>query len=454
MHYQMLSRPPLSALSPNSPSDHRSAQRSSPTCSLSLTSVSASGTAGTIDNTSCSAASGTDAAAMLVDSCSTSLVTVSPTAQPKPKVPVPFPKRPHSLLRSTASSHTSRVQQPSSGGMSSIPFATQETETDDDVNNAQDTDDHPRKRTRTSAFSVNRIQLWRTQVASELDPSTAASSLKLYGSRTAKLPPRPPSKDLRHSSSHSHSKKPSVPDFMTLLTSLTSQSRSFPLAGPKFNAFNRGRRAHANDLKHHLNLYRTLVHELERKYLSQPEVARKISSPCGTLGSTSSPRRKSCPPTSTPPPHLDHQDALLAHHLRTYLLLNGTDIEKLLVNAQPSEENATENHQLDQEGVLLPSTAAAAAPSGQDDHAAPMDVDEDSSVSKVHPPSTSADGTEASSNLPSPAPVALLSYPHLVANLILRRFEPPKVPLAKAMLVRYPRARSALAAGCITLNSY
>lgn len=220
---------------------------------------------------------------MLVDSCS---VTMLSTAQPKPNVRVPFPKRPHSLLRSTTTP-SSRFQQPVTG-MSSVPFTSQEMDRDDEATVAQDIDDHPRKRTRTSAFSSNRIHLWRSEVAPGLDPSLSDldSSALLPSAPRAAQPSllRSPPKKLRSVASSLDPMLSSLPDAMTLLGDLATQSHFFSPSSYSFNSFGRGKRATAGEIKHHLKLYRTLVHGLEGKSLSKPGAGRRSSGSYDALG--------------------------------------------------------------------------------------------------------------------------------------------------------------------------
>ncbi|PPR05135.1 hypothetical protein CVT26_012222 [Gymnopilus dilepis] len=497
MRYQFPPRIPLRTRSPNSPADSNhtaAAQRSSATCSVSLASVSVSGKAGSIDSTSCSVGSGSDATAMLVDSCSSSLVTASPAGQQKPNVPVPFPKRPHSLLRSTTAS-TSQLRAPP-GDMSSVPFVGLQDADDyeDDNSTVKDIDDHRRKRTRTSAFSsTDRIRAWRSEVTLGLPPPKAEHKCKPVSLSLSDIPMFPPFVDLTPltplplyklsmngtRSAHAHSlsmpllsppgshlirlaAEPSPKVTLAELENLILDLRS-PVPMSCAVPWSLRRRAKAMDTKFQRKVYRALVHGLESKYLSRPDERRTSIGPNDALGThsnlivvrslTAFPLIICAGPDDVLNPtskqYFDLQDASLAHRLQGHLIMNGVDLHKLDID--PVESAAPEVSP----DISLPPSHGAASLNSASAPSLRMDVDEEVRPD-IHPPAVpagkpaSSSATVTASRPPKPA----LSYEQVVARLILRHFDTPRQSTKKSTLARYPRARSALATTCVTLKSY
>ncbi|KAF9472085.1 hypothetical protein BDN70DRAFT_887422 [Pholiota conissans] len=245
-------------------------------------------------------------------------------------VPFPSSKRTHSLLRATPS-----LSQCSS----------EHDEQNSDTcgsNNTSDPDfNPPRKRTRTSAISSPSRP--RSQRCSSSPPRVSLPSVHLSGSST----PLP---------------LPAAPSCIDLMAMKPIPStRSSPW---------RRRRMIPGEQQVLLHLYRTLVYGLEVRHEQTTAIDE------ATIDKT----------------RLDVQDALLAQHLRTYLLANGAAAHTLVVDANAIAQEGRPKAELDDSGAML--------------------IDDDSETTTTHTHT-------------------VLSYPQLVATLHIRRYLHPRRPSTK-----------------------
>ncbi|KDR82131.1 hypothetical protein GALMADRAFT_152904 [Galerina marginata CBS 339.88] len=403
-------RSPLRTQSPNLPIDV-SLQRSNPTCSLSLTSVSVFGK--TAPDTTSSSDS------MVVDSPPTVLVTISSSAK------IPFPKRPHSLLRST----TSCV--PSGGG----PWSPTSTTHESDESDSPQDSDPPRKRTRTSALSTStRTRSWRP-VSTPIRVSSPSNGLIApppfappAGSLSVAILPTNERSDRptfpSSTPSNSDPVDPQSQDLIHTPPGLQAPSSSDPLCIPSTPSPPQHflRRAATTGMGTLLYLYRTLVYGLDVKYSDRPGKLEVNKESSGIVNDTVSCRVKA-------KSYFDLHDALLAQHLKMYLLASGVDIHLLVVNiedvARESDQDAT---------------------SESFDDYMKMDADDGSTVLP------SQDNQFLHPHLHPTTIHSVLSYQQLVASHIMRhRFSSNRLRRCSSTLVKQRRKPSGLAE-CISFE--
>jgi len=403
------SRSPLYPRSPNY-SVEILAQRSNPTCSLSLTNASAS-VKTSFESTPSSDLSERDLPNLL-------------TAVPSPgrRDTIPFPKRPHSLLRGT---------QPTSRPLGDISkaFPTHDL---DEMSSAQDLDP-PRKRTRTSALSTStRTRLYRasstsstktsvplprytTPPSSNLSVSSESAPIRLCSSKSHSHPSPPTSPSIFCIPPPKPSISPSLDSNSTLAVNL-DVTTSFVVSCPVPHWYRR--RASANEVRISFYLYRTLVYGLEVRYHDRYGKFNDLQAVSqgkddATLVNARV-RAKS---------HLDVQDALLAQHLENFLLVNGVDVHAIAVYMQD----------IAQDGLF------AAVPPRSDPMA--MDID-DFSDGISH---TSHSDTYLHPHLHPSTTRSILSYQQLVASLQMRRHFNSSRSSSRAKGPKQCRKRSPLA---------
>ncbi|KAF8957797.1 hypothetical protein BDZ97DRAFT_1844756 [Flammula alnicola] len=313
-------RSSLRSLSPNRPIDPLAIQRSQPTCILSLTSAT-----GSMSSTE----SSTDSESMDVDPPTVSVEV--PTARTTGAIPFPTSKRTHSLLRSTTLH--SRHSPESLKSSTTLEPGDSHSSSDSDLN-------PPRKRTRTSALpsSTRPRSLRCNSTPSRVSASLAhsPSSVTFHASiSTPTCPfvtnePLPTQLSPPLSTSYNLPALAPQPDRVVNLSSLSLSS--LPTCTPPIPPSScRRKRATAGELHILLYLYRTLVYGLEVRYPDRPGRMRasQAAAVATESGVSDMPTGSSRVAAKS---YLDVQDALLAQHLKTYLLANGTDICSLVVD--------------------------------------------------------------------------------------------------------------------------
>ncbi|PPQ88128.1 hypothetical protein CVT25_004884 [Psilocybe cyanescens] len=394
-----------------------SAQRSTPTCSLSLANISASSKA--------SSESSLQTVEMQTDSSNVLVVSVQSTDV---RCTIPFPKRPHSLLRSTAPRN-------SPTGDSSQVETTEDTSPQDQ--------DPPRKRTRTSALSTSTRSRPRRIASLHIrNTSTSATSPRSI----APLSISPPTVSLSVTfplvtSSHDPEPQSELVPFpsisstsiscvaSTLSSSPAYSSPPSPPATESTSTFSLStwqstnwyrRRMTPAEMKACLYLYRTLIYGLEIKY-HQHGPRQSLATPEEVVSRESRIMSSSC---------FDVQDAILAQHLKNLLIIHGVDVHCMIVNVED----------IAREGIH------------DDDHLPCCDgsmvIDSDNSTRPSASPLNSDDFLHP--HLHPSIHHSVISYQQLVATLFLRHhFD--RSSRSRPKIDRQPGKRSSLAE-CISLH--